>query len=82
MVCFSIYPTPGFSLSLMGKELEAIFKIFLFREDLFCYFCFVLFCFVLFCFVLFQDRVSLWSTGCWNLLCRPGWSQTGRSTCL
>ena len=39
--------------------------------------------FVLFCF--FQDRVSLYSPGCWlswSSLCRPGWPQTQKSSCL
>jgi hypothetical protein len=38
--------------------------------------------YLFFCFC--RDRVSLYSPGCpaWNSLCRPGWPQTQKSTCL
>ena len=35
------------------------------------------------CFVFFRNRVSLCSPGCFGThLCKPGWLQTQRSTCL
>jgi hypothetical protein len=58
-------------------EVLAFIHSFLFLS----FFFFFFFVFLFFCFV-FRDRVSLCSWLSWNSLCRPGWPQTQKSTCL
>ena len=69
--CFSLLPLYWF------WEIECRLS-----DNVACSLCFVLFCFCCCCYLFLRQGFSVQPWLSWNSLCRPGWPQTQRSTCL